>query len=176
MPAPPTTSVVAVATKAVAVTVEKPRSTKGRILAKRDATKDAKEPNEPAAPTAKERKEKKAAEEKKAEEDAEEESAEGEKKKKRKGGGHSGSRDHPSFEEIIRECIRESKEDRREGVSRPTIKSRFSLLAPTFPSFRLSPWPPPFPAAVRSMVGGGPKGAGPIRFGTSGALTRLFDC
>lgn len=95
-------------------------------MAKKDATKDATDATEPAAPAAKEKKEKKAAEEKKAEENTEEEDADGDKKaaaKKRKAG--SGSRDHPSFEEIIRECIRESKEDRREGVSRPTIKSAF---------------------------------------------------
>ena len=138
------------ATAAVAAaTTEKPKSTKGRAVgaAKREATKDVKEP---AAPAAKEKKEKKAAEEKKAEENAEEEDgAEDDKKavaKKRKaGGGHGGSRDHPSFEEIIRECIRESKEDRREGVSRPTIKSTCSVLCS-----RSRFWPPfalPSPAA-----------------------------
>jgi hypothetical protein len=103
-------------------------------------------------PAAKEKKEKKAAEEKKAEEDDEEDDAEGEKKsatKKRKAGGHGGPRDHPSFEEIIRECIRESKEDRREGVSRPTIKSTFFYF-PTFSSSRL------FPAAMH--WGWGAKG------------------
>jgi hypothetical protein len=82
-----------------------------------------------------------------------------------------GSRDHPSFEEIIRECIRESKEDRREGVSRPTIKSTFS----TSPRFLHSAFAvrPPVPAAVR-WVGGGGGQMGNIGFGTSGALTRLL--
>ena len=144
-------------------TTEKPKSTKGRAAAaaKKEATKDA-------APVAKEKKEK-AVEEKKTEDNEEEESVEGEKKtaaKKRKGGGHSGSRDHPSFEEIIRECIRESKEDRREGVSRPTIKSTCSFSCSTFRF-----WPPfalPFPAARWTGEWG------QHRFGTSGALTRLL--
>lgn len=148
VPAPPTPA-------PVAVTAEKPRSTKGRTTAKKDPTKDPKEPKEPTVPVAKEKKEKKAVEEKKAEEDAEEDGADGEKKsaaKKRKAGGHGGPRDHPSFEEIIRECIRESKEDRREGVSRPTIKSTYFCFS-TFPSFRLSPALPPFPAALRWVWG-----------------------
>lgn len=34
---------------------------------------------------------------------------------------------HPPFEEIIRECIAEAKEDVREGVSRPAIKSKSTL-------------------------------------------------
>jgi len=112
-----------------AVAAEKPKSTKGRAVSKKDPPKEAKEP---AAPAPKEKKEKKAFEEKA--EDDDEDDEDGEKRtaaKKRKAGGHGGSRDHPSFEEIIRECIRESKEDRREGVSRPTIKkfmeSRYGL-------------------------------------------------
>lgn len=159
----------------VAVTAEKPKSTKGRTSAKKDAPKDAKEPAIPTVPAAKEKKEKKAAEEKKAEENTEEEGAEGEKKsgaKKRKAGGHGGPRDHPSFEEIIRECIRESKEDRREGVSRPTIKSTFSCF-PTFPSFRLCPAPTPYPRSLPPCAGLGAK-VGQHRLGTSGALTRLL--
>jgi len=169
VPAPPPSA-------PVAVTAEKPKSTKGRTSAKKDATKDVKDPKDPAIPTtpaAKEKKEKKAAEEKDAEDDAEEEDADGEKKsatKKRKAGAHGGPRDHPSFEEIIRECIRESKEDRREGVSRPTIKSTFFCF-PTVSSFRLFPAPPPVPC--RHALGWGAKG-GQHRFGTSEMLTRLL--
>ncbi len=126
-------------------------------MAKKDATKDAKEAKEPTVPAAKEKKEKKAVEDKKAEENAEEDGAEGEKKsvaKKRKAGGHGGPRDHPSFEEIIRECIRESKEDRREGVSRPTIKSRFCCF-PTFPSFLHSAFPLPSTRSLPPCAGFG---------------------
>ena len=145
---------------------EKPRSTKGRAAAKKDAPKDAKEPKEAAAPAAKDKKEKKAAEEKKAEEDDEEEDADGEKKiaaKKRKAGGHGGSRDHPSFEEIIRECIRESKEDRREGVSRPTIKSTLSF--PYSSRFRFCSPTLPFPAARWVGSGGVGGSIGLVRAG-----------
>jgi len=118
---------------APAAALEKPKSTK-RAVSKKDAGKDAKEPGAgpgpgPVVP----KKERRATEEKNTEDPAEE-GPEGDKRtaaKKRKTTGHGGPRDHPSFEEIIRECIRESKEDRREGVSRPTIKkfmeSRYGL-------------------------------------------------
>jgi linker histone H1 and H5 family len=144
-----------------AVAAEKPKSTKGRAASKKDAPKEAKEP---AAPAPKEKKEKKAFEEKAEEDD--EDDADGEKRtaaKKRKAGGHSGSRDHPSFEEIIRECIRESKEDRREGVSRPTIKSAFRSFTHVFspPCRCCPPW-------VRG-------GEGWQRFSTSGGANAPVD-
>lgn len=143
-------------------------------MAKKDTTKDPKEPKEPPTPAAKEKKEKKAVE--KAEENAEEEGAEGEKKsvaKKRKAGGHGGPRDHPSFEEIIRECIRESKEDRREGVSRPTIKSTFVASL----HFLHSAFTLPSPRSLPPCAGfGGQRGGRgeQHRFGMSGALTRFL--
>jgi hypothetical protein len=88
-------------------------STKGT---KKETTKVAKEPKAKAK-TAKDSKEKVP----KQDDDDEQDNKKGAAKRKPAG------EKHPPFEEIIRECIAEAKEDVREGVSRPAIKSTFSL-------------------------------------------------
>jgi hypothetical protein len=168
-PAAPFPAIDGGAAAAATTTTEKPKSAKGRAASKKDGAKDAKEaagpPPPPAAAAAKEKKEKERERErereKKADDDADDEGEDGEKRgggKKRKAGGHGGSRDHPSFEEIIRECIRESKEDRREGVSRPTIKSTSPdfLPLPFHPCSRYLPY-------VRMARGGGQGRIGVLR-------------